>query len=160
MSRSAGLFYKLKNYVPRAVLINLYYSLVYPYLLYGNIVWGGTNDQHIIPLQLLQKKIVRIITDSNYLAHTDPLFKQTNILKIKDLHKYLLCLYMYKLKSSNHSIFVSIHDYYTRHRSDAQVEFQRLMLTQRSISYAAHRHGTLCRYRYRNARRIQCLRGS
>ena len=41
--------------------------------------------------------IVRIITMSNYLAHTDELFAKINILKVDDLYKYLLGIYAYKL---------------------------------------------------------------
>ena len=92
---------ELKDFVPQQVLIKLYYSLVYPYLLYGNTVWGGTFDQHLEPLKLIQKKILRIITGSEYLAHANPLFYQTNILKVSDLHKYLLAQYMFKFKRAN-----------------------------------------------------------
>ena len=138
VSRNVGIFYRLKNYVPARVLLNLYYSLVYPYLLYGNVAWGGTNIQHLTPLLVLQKKIVRIITGSEFLAHSGPLFKQTGILKITDLHKYLLCLHMYKLRhSNNRNIFENIHNYETRQQGDAHVVFQRLAQTQRSLSYAA-----------------------
>ena len=136
LSKSVGILYKLKDYVPQRVLINLYYSLVYPYLLYGNTVWGGTFDQHLEPLKLIQKKILRIITGSEYLAHTNPLFYQTNILKVSDLHKYLLAQYMFKLREINPEIFDRQHSYYTRYRNDAQAAFNRLTLTQHSLSYA------------------------
>ena len=139
ISRCVGIFYKMKDHVPCKVLVNLYYSLVYPYLLYGNLIWGGTNAHHLLPLQLLQKKLIRIITGSGFLAHTDPLFWQTKILKLNDLHKYLLCLHMFNLKQNNNQIFESIHTYYTRQQNDAQTAFQRLSMSQRSMSYAAPR---------------------
>ena len=37
------------------------------------------------PLKLIQKKIVRVITFSDKLAHTAPLFKQLNILPLNKL---------------------------------------------------------------------------
>ena len=137
ISKSVGIFYRLRHCVPRRVHLNLYYTMVYPYLLYGNIVWGGTSVQHIRSLQLLQKKIVRIITNSGYLEHTSPLFKQMKILKIIDLHRYLLCIYMFTLKQNNHRMFVFTHGHYTRNRNNARPSFQRLTLTQKSLSFAA-----------------------
>ena len=56
LSRTAGLLYRLKSYVPSNILISLYYSLAYPYLLYANLVWGGTHSEHLTPLFIIQKK--------------------------------------------------------------------------------------------------------
>ena len=39
------------------------------------------------PLYKLQKRIIRIITKSPYKAHTTPLFKKLNKLKINDICK-------------------------------------------------------------------------
>ena len=36
-------------------------------------------------LYLLQKKGVRIITQSNYIAHSEPLCKQYNLIKLTDM---------------------------------------------------------------------------
>ena len=36
----------------------------------------------------IQKRIVRTIADADYLAHTPPLFKKFNLLKIVDLYKF------------------------------------------------------------------------
>ena len=38
VSRSVGIFCKWKDIVPSKMLVNLYYSLVYPYLIYGNLL--------------------------------------------------------------------------------------------------------------------------
>ena len=60
--------------MPEQVLLNLYYSFIYPYFIYANVIWGGACDSNLNCLRLLQNKVVRILTDSNYFAHTDPLF--------------------------------------------------------------------------------------
>ena len=36
------LVYFVEHYLPRVVMRGLYYALIYPYLSYGNIVWGNT----------------------------------------------------------------------------------------------------------------------
>ena len=41
LSKSIGIMFKLQSYVPKKVMSSLYYSLVYPYLVYCNVVWGG-----------------------------------------------------------------------------------------------------------------------
>ena len=90
ISKSIGIMYKLKNYMPQHLLISIYYSLIYPYLTYGNLIWGGTYPTHLEPLFLLQKKVVRIISKSNYLSHTDPIFSRLGLLKLPDIHIFLV----------------------------------------------------------------------
>src|ERR1043165_9680333 len=41
IAKNAGILNRLASYVPKQVLLNLYYSLIYPYLAYGNIVWAS-----------------------------------------------------------------------------------------------------------------------
>ena len=84
--------------VPRKVMSWLYYSLVYPYLVYCNGVWGGAYRTITDKLFRLQKKIIRIMFNANYLSHTTPLFFQSKILNVADIHEYLLALYVYKRK--------------------------------------------------------------
>ena len=56
-------------------------------------VWGIKADR----LEILQKKTVRIVTKSHFIAHTDPLFRQLNVLKIKDMFKVKILNFYYKL---------------------------------------------------------------
>ena len=79
ISKTIGILYKIRPYVNIDNMKNLYYTLIYPYLIYCNIIWAGTYATHLSPLILIQKKIIRIITGQNYLAHTNPLFEQTGI---------------------------------------------------------------------------------
>ena len=48
-------------------------------------------------LKILQKKAVCIVTKSNFITHTDPLFRQLNVLKIKDMFKGKILKFYYKL---------------------------------------------------------------
>ena len=81
ISRVIGVLNKLKDYLNENQMINLYYSLIYPYLTYGNEIWGGSFDILVSSIFLMQKRIVRIITNSDYLSHTDPLPPSTRTLK-------------------------------------------------------------------------------
>ena len=74
----------------------LYYSYIYPYLIYCIEVCGISPHTHLKPLLLLQKKIVRIMTFSSYYAHTAPIFKDLTILTIYKLIVHRLRTTMYK----------------------------------------------------------------
>ena len=82
ISRAIGVIYKLRQYLPLYILKTLYHSLVLPHLTYGIIAWHSYSD----PIFKLQKRIVRIIANSSYNAHSEPLFKQLNLLKIGDIY--------------------------------------------------------------------------
>lgn len=81
ISKTIGIMNKLKNVIPTYALLTIYNALILSHLNYGAIAWGWQSQK----LFILQKKAVRTIANSNYNAHTDPLFKKLNILKINDL---------------------------------------------------------------------------
>ena len=97
ISKTIGIFCKLKYILQTNILIiNLYYSFVYPYLLYCSVVWGGTQAASLVPLMRLHKKIISIVAGEHYLAHTDPLFSQLEILKVEDIYKFFILQYVYR----------------------------------------------------------------
>ena len=53
LSRTTGIFYKIRHYVPLQTLICLYNSLFSSFLNYGIIVWGLTCDSYLNQLFLL-----------------------------------------------------------------------------------------------------------
>ena len=44
-----------------------------------------------------KKKAVRTITYSNYIAHSEPLLKELNLLKVKDLFELKILKFLFKL---------------------------------------------------------------
>ena len=57
VKRSIGILSKLRYYVDNRIIINLYYALIYPFLIYGMIVWGSTYHTNVQPLFISQKKL-------------------------------------------------------------------------------------------------------
>ena len=106
-----GVLCKIKSIVPKSVLVTLYYSLIYSHLSYCNIVWGNASSHYIDKLHVMQKKAVRIITNSDFRDHTPPLFSQLQILQIQDIFKYQLGNFMYKY--SNQLLPDIFHDYFS-----------------------------------------------
>ena len=136
ISRSIGIFYRLRNLIPIKGMLALYYSLVYPYIIYCILIWGNTYQTHLNKIILLQKRIIRIVNNASYLAHTSILFHQMRVLKFSDVFKFFLGKYAYEQNISNNLNFVS-HDYPTSSSSNPVPQFQRLTSTQRSLNYLA-----------------------
>ena len=99
LSRTNGILSILRHYAPKNVLLSIYYSLFYSYILYGCLVWQFSSEALIDRIFKLQKKCSRIITFSAYDAHTNPLFSSLEIIKVHDVFKY--------------QTFKVVHDYYT-----------------------------------------------
>ena len=142
ISKVVGLFYKLKHKFPLEVIHKLYYSLVYPHLSYCILAWGGAKQAYLHPLLLLQKRICRIITDSNYYAHTGPLFKQLKMLRIKDLYLINCQIFMYKtMVLDKHQEFrrqialLQVHQYYETRNSQLRNAYCRIDICKQSLLY-------------------------
>ena len=135
LSKTAGIFVKIHSFIPENIKIKLYYSLVYPYLICGNLVWGACTVSNLNKLLLIQKKIIRYITDQPYLSHSDPLFYRTKILKIQDIHAYLLAIEGYNQFKSQRFNYLA-HCYETRNKNNPIPTSHRLIGSQKSLTYS------------------------
>ena len=75
-SKVIGILYRLKYVFPEYVLFTLNNSLIVSYIYYGLLLWGV--DCH--KLQSLQKKAIRFMTNSSYIAHKAPLLIRHGLL--------------------------------------------------------------------------------
>ena len=133
ISKHAGILFKIRDKLPTEVRIRYYYAFVYPFISYGVSVWGGTYRNHINPLIIQHKRIIRIMTNSNNREHTTPLFHRLGLLKFEDVHKYSVLVKMYKMISDGK--FLITHDVNTRNRTCAAPTFHRLSKSQHAFSY-------------------------
>ena len=99
ISKGVGIMLRARNYVTKKCLKTLYYSYLYPYLIYCIEIWGISPQTHLTPLLLLQKKIVRIMTYSTFYTHTAPIFKELQILTIDKLVVHRIAIVMYKFNN-------------------------------------------------------------
>ena len=60
ISKNIGILTKARKYLNKDTLITLYYSFIYPYLNYANIVWGSSNKTTLVPLVKLQKRLLEL----------------------------------------------------------------------------------------------------
>ena len=61
-----------------------------PHINYGLLLWGRSLDS----VAKLQKRAIRTITNSNFIAHSEPLLKELRLLNVYDMHDLKL---MYKI---------------------------------------------------------------
>ena len=122
VSRGIGVLSKVRYYVNRNILHQLYYSIIYPFLTYGLSIWGNTYSSTLKPLIILQKRAVHTITFSKPDEQSEPLFKELEILRVTDLvilHNALFMYhYYYNLLPSSFANFfqtvASMHSHNTR----------------------------------------------
>jgi len=132
LSRVLYLLRNLKKCIPMSYLKVAYFAFFNSIISYGLILWGcGSDTKRVL---LLQKKAVRIITNSSYKAHCRPLFERERILTVFNLYIYL-CLFDVKSNLSSMPIRSDAHDHLTRNRHKLDLPLVRLVKTQESFSY-------------------------
>ena len=96
ISKSVSILKMLKFTFPSNVLKNIYFSLIYPYFTYCNLVWGSAVSTHTDILVKLQKKAVRSISKVGYLDHTAPLFNNLKLLQVHEIYNYNCAKFIYQ----------------------------------------------------------------
>ena len=94
LSRANGILSKARHYVPLNYLRSIYYSIFSSLLIYGAQIWSQNLDS-VAKVSVLQKKAVRIMTFSDFRAHSLPIFKDLKILRFHDHVTLLNCLFVY-----------------------------------------------------------------
>ena len=119
ISPIVGMLSKVRWSLPKNICVMLYNSLVHSKLAYCIDSWGSASDTALSPLEKIQKKAIRFISHSDYLAHTLPLFQQLRIYTLRNLYFSKICLLVFKkLNGLNNSIHCNFsyvnHGYGTR----------------------------------------------
>ena len=150
IAKSIGVLYRARHYLNLDTLKNLYYNLIYSYIFYGTLIWGTNYKSRVLPIHILQKRALRIITFSDAKAPSRPLFQKLEILNIFEIVKSQLAEMTYKhskhqLPDTLSSYFNAItlpHEYNTRSKSNKNLFLPRKNLNygQFGVQYAAARN--------------------
>ena len=143
IAKNIGIINRLHFLFPKNVLRSLYCSLVLPYLTYCSLVWGSTYPSNVEKLSILQKKIIRIVSDVPFRSHTDPLFHDLKLLKFKDVVTYQQCIFMYECMRNllpdyfchMFNLNSEIHSYPTRSRKNVRITTHRTVSFQQNIRF-------------------------
>ena len=143
LSRNIGIINKLKWSFPKYILKSLYSTLILPYFNYGLLAWGNSFNYQLDKLLILQKRVIRIICNTERLSHTNKLFLENKILKIHDLYNFFLGCFMFQLNSNElpgaiTSLFQKnqqLHNYATRQSSFFHLHRMRTVLRKRNVIF-------------------------
>ena len=61
ISRTIGIMYKLRPFLPLKVMQNVYYSLIYSHI-YAIEVWGSAFKMELDKILILQRRVMRLMT--------------------------------------------------------------------------------------------------
>ena len=148
ISKGIGVINHIKHFVPNEVLYSLYCTLVLPYINYGVLAWGNTSKSHLEKVFKLQKKALRIISNSPYLCHSAPIFKNYNVLNVYDTYNLELSTFMYKhfydqLPKAFNNYFIrqpTDHRYHTRNTNDYKICLTKTKFVSKTMRFAGPRN--------------------
>ena len=132
-ARTGGILYRIRDSLNARARLNFYNSFILPYFTYNVLIWGSTTKNHLNPLILQQKRIVRTMTSASFIEHTGPIFKKLKLLKLIDIHKFEVLKYMFKYR--NDASYAVGHARDTRNRNLLVPKPRKLTKTQKSISF-------------------------
>ena len=140
ISKSIAIIRILRFTFPKHILIMLYMSLIYSYINYCNVIWGSADECHLKPLLVLQKKALRMITNSNFRDASAPIFYGLKLLPISEVFDLNCLKFLYKcLKDDRFPTLRkrildnnTCHNHETRYKSLLNPPFARLHICRKA----------------------------
>ena len=143
IAKGIGIIIKLRKFLNNESLRSLYYAFIYPYLMYCNHIWGNACSVYLNKLNVLQKKVVRIMAGVKPRTSTANLFDNLDIMRVNDLNIYLIALVMYQVHISEvidvfQCLFTTnknIHSHETRQADHFNIPMYHKNIGKTSIRY-------------------------
>ena len=98
LSRSLYCIKQAKHIIPSKGLKSLYFALIHSHLTYCSSIMTCLTQKNRQKIIKIQKKAIRIVTNSSYNAHTNPLFKLHKILPYDLLIKQAQLTFMHSIE--------------------------------------------------------------
>ena len=143
ISRSIGVIRRISYFTPDHILINLYFSIVYPHMTYCILVWGNSSSENVNKICKLQSRFFKML---NKRGHPNPL-PRFKILSFRHMFQYFALLKFFKShKMDSHQYFKNIisslipsHRYNTRFSQDGGLLLPnfRLSLTHKNFLFTS-----------------------
>ncbi|MFZ2540057.1 MAG: reverse transcriptase family protein [Oscillospiraceae bacterium] len=145
ISKNIGIISKVRHLLPQHLTRNLYFTQVYPYISYCNLVWASPlKTTQLERIFKKQKTYCRLLTFSSYDEHSRPLFIKLSILNVYEVHKYQLLTHVYKTHNKittniysqkYYNINSDIHCYNTRQKNNMHIPICRTSTRRNTIAY-------------------------
>ena len=119
-------------------------------------------NMHLNNILKIQKRAIRIIKSTSYLAHTELIFKELNVLTIQKVYIYKVGIFMFKfINTKLPDLFGCMfarhnehHNYFTRHNINFKIPSIRLALEKKTIKYTGAK---IWNYISTNIARLGCI---
>ena len=144
ISKGIGIIARLRHLVPFTILLNIYRSLIEPYISYGLVAWGQAANTYLNKIVILQKRVLRLMHFLDYKAHTVPLFVSSRILPVKLLYFKLVASLVHdavnrRAPPNISNLFIrseKIHPYPTRFSQVGNLHIKKSRTNQQLFSFS------------------------
>ena len=103
-----SIFYRMRNHLPYNIAIQLYYTFVYSGIAYGIEIYGMAKSSVIKPLQIMQNRILKVLTFKPRLYSINLLHTNLDVLKIPDIYKLCLGTMLFMYTKINYQVYLII----------------------------------------------------
>jgi len=139
ITKNIGVLLRVRHYLHKHILFNLYYTLIFPYLSNCKLLWGSKFKTYLIHLFILQKRALEMFV--TYLGNQMVLTKH-NLVSLFKINEYKVYIFMYRLYynllpaslSSNFQMGIHIHIYSTCFSHQYRSHKAHLKIKQLSIT--------------------------
>ncbi len=103
-------FRSLARFIDKSMACQLYYAYVYPYITYGIEMYGTACKKYISKLQIMQNRLLKILTCKPYRYNSLQLHNELKILTVNSV--YSLYVNVFVFKQYNHMLPNIFNQYY------------------------------------------------
>ena len=94
-------FYTLRNFINVDHAKSIYYATIHSRIKYGIPLYGTADKNVIEPLQILQNKLLRVLTKKDHMYSTNKLHNELELLKINDIYESEVLTFVYNCVNRN-----------------------------------------------------------
>lgn len=134
---------------------NIYHALIESHLNYGIIGWGGVAKTHLISLESIQKKFLKIMLSKNLQYPSDLLYKEAQIFDLRQLFYFHLNI---KQHNRKHLAILRNYNYDTRQKDKYLYPLMSKTIGQRSYEFLAPKLYNTVPKDIRNVRKIHLFK--
>lgn len=108
-----SIFFKLRGIISQQTLRTLYFSLVYPNILYGVEIYANCCKTYLTKLNVINNKIIRTILNKDMRTPVTSLYSTFNVLPVNKLHIFNILLLVHKTLNCKNQLPLIFQNYFT-----------------------------------------------
>ena len=109
-----GIFSKVRHCIPVSCRHTVYNDLIFSGLNYGYEIYTNTTKNFIQLLIVNQNKILQILQFRNIKTPINNLYREFGVLKLTDMHDFIICCIVHKFRYLRHLLSEAINDIFCR----------------------------------------------